>query len=708
MTDVFANDLLRAMTAPRSVALVGASATPGKLTARPLEFLRAHGYAGQIFPVNPSRASVMGLPAYPSISAIPEAVEHAYVLLDTEAAIVAVEECAKVGVKVVSVLADGFAEAGADGRRRQDHIKKVAAESGILLIGPNSTGIVATHSGFTCTTNAAFASSRLTRGRIAVLSQSGSLIGTLLSRGEARGIGYSTFVSVGNEAAAGIGEIGRILLADPHTDGFVLFLETVRNPAMLARFAREAHALGKSVSAYVVGQSDEGRALAVSHTGALTGSAAALDAFLRSLGIRQLRNFETLIEGPPTFARLRRSAARPCTVTVVTTTGGGGAMIVDQIAARGGVIAGCGPESGQIFAARGIPIGHGKLVDVTLAGANYDTMRMVVSTLLADPRTGVLVVAIGSSAQFKPESSVQPLIDAWAAAGTDRAPMVAFPIPHAPEGLALLEAAGIPGFRTVEACAETIALLLEEPMVAPVPVASLPPALCDRLANQSGEILDEVASGTVFGELGLRRPAHVYVRPGASIPDSLPFPYPVVAKLISPDLPHKTEAGAVTLGISSHAHLIAAVEAMHTAASAFHPGYRPGGVLIQETCRGVGEAVIGLTRDALVGPVVTVGVGGIMTEIYRDVAVRPAPTCLTDAVAMIAEVRGFRMLSGYRNRPPGDLEALAHAVVAISSLAGIDKIEEAEVNPVLVQERGSGVVLLDALIRLRSDAGQDA
>ena len=125
-------------------------------------------------------------------------------------------------------------------------------------------------------------------------------------------------------------------------------------------------------------------------------------------------------------------------------------------------------------------------------------------------------------------------------------------------------------------------------------------------------------------------------------------------------------------------------------------------------CRGVGEAVIGLTRDALVGPVVTVGVGGIMTEIYRDVAVRPAPTCLTDAVAMIAEVRGFRMLSGYRNRPPGDLEALAHAVVAISSLAGIDKIEEAEVNPVLVQERGSGVVLLDALIRLRSDAGQDA
>ncbi len=235
-------DYLKALTRPSSVALIGTSGNPDKLTARPLSFMNQHGFNGKVYPVNPVQDNVQGLTAYPSVSSIPDQVDQAYVLVGSEQVIAAVEDCAKAGVKVVSVLADGFAEAGPEGLARQVRLVEVASAARILLVGPNSTGVFDTRRGFSCTTNAAFKADTLGVGRLAVISQSGSLTGTLLSRGNARGVQFSTFVSVGNEAAAGVGEVGSVPLEDEGIDGFVLFMETIRNAKALRDFARRAHA----------------------------------------------------------------------------------------------------------------------------------------------------------------------------------------------------------------------------------------------------------------------------------------------------------------------------------------------------------------------------------------------------------------------------------------------------------------------------------
>lgn len=697
---VMSADILHILSAPNTVALIGASDTPGRLTARPLTFLQKNAFQGRIYPVNPGRDTVMGLRAFASVRDIPEPVDMAYILLNTEPAIAALEECAAAGVKVVAMLADGFAEAGEEGQARQRRVAEIAKAAGILLIGPNSMGVVNTANGFVCTSNAAFGTDFLPKGRLAVLSQSGSVIGTLVSRGAERGIGYSLLVSLGNEAATGIGALGEVLLDHADTDGYLLFMETIRDPEALANFARGAAERGKPIVAYMIGQSEEGQALSVSHTGALTGSSRAVSAFLTGIGIRQVQTFETLIEAPAALSRLgAKMHGRPRQVTVMSTTGGGGAMVLDQISARGVVIAGASETARATLSAAGIPAGHSKLVDVTLAGAKYETMKKTVSTLIADPETGLLVVAIGSSAQFNPELAVRPIIDAVAEAGPDAAPVVAFPLPHAPESMRLLEAGDVPTFRTVETCAETVAMLMTEKSCVANPAPELPTKTRAAIDAAPFGVLDEVDAGRICASLGISGPRQVLLAPGQDIPENLDLGWPLVAKLVSPDLPHKTDAGAIRVGISNHNDLVSAVAAMRASAEAYHPGYRLKGILIQEMCSGLGEVLVGLTRDPLVGPVLTVAAGGVMTEIYRDSAVRPAPVSLPEAQEMLAEVKGLALLRGFRGRPEGDLAGLADLIVKVSTLANDPRIEEVEINPVLVREKGASVVMLDALIR---------
>ncbi|MEO9900778.1 acetate--CoA ligase family protein [Nisaea sp.] len=693
------DSMLSALVSPASIALIGASNSEGKLTARPMRFLRRHGYAGRIYPVNPARETVLGEKAWPSVSAIPDKVDFAYILVDADPAIAALEDCAAAGVKVVAILADGFAEAGKEGERRQADVQRIARDSGILLLGPNSMGVVHTPAGFAATTNAAFGAEEIGHGRLAVISQSGSVIGTLLSRGAARGINFSTFVSVGNEAASGIGEIGEILVDHPEIDGFLLFMETIRNRETLGRFAAKAHTAGKPVVAYKIGKSEEGQALSVSHTGALTGSTEAADALLRSFGIRKADQLETLLEAPGALFNARLKPGRPKSATVIATTGGGGAMVVDQLSARGVTISGASAATRAHFAERKIPCGHGKLVDVTLAGARYEVMKEAVSTLIRDPETGVLIVAIGSSAQFDPELAVKPIIDAAAEAPADAAPVLAFPLPHAPDSMRLLEAGGVPTFRTVESCAETVAMLMTGATPSSPPAGVLPEATCQQIDALAGGIADEVTAGAIFNSLGLAGPGQIVLDPETDAPETLPFAFPVVAKLVSPDLPHKTEAGAIRVGVKNRDELVTAIAEMKTSAEEYRPGFRLNGVLVQELCTGLGEALIGLSRDPVAGPVITIAMGGVMTEIYQDSAVRPAPLSVEAAQEMIEEVKGFTLLRGFRGKSEGDLEALAKAVAAFSLLAMNERIQEAEANPVLVRKTGAGIVMLDALIR---------
>ena len=711
-------DHAQALIAPHNVALIGVSNDPKKLTARPLQFCKQHKFSGNIYLVNPLRKQVQGQTAFPTVSSIPEKVDHAYILLNSELVEAALDDCIAAGVSVVTILADGFAEAGETGRERQARLVAKANSADLMMIGPNSMGVANTENGFICTTNAAFKADSLRRGRLAVLSHSGSLIGTLLSRGEARDIGFSALISLGNEAQSCVGSIGMTMVENPEIDGFVLFLETLRNAEKFAAFAAAAKCLGKPIVAYMLGKSHEGQALAVSHTGAMTGEAAAVSAFFSHHNVSEVSQFDALFEAPALLKKCSQFHGRPNHAIVITTTGGGGAMVVDQLCLRGVDVVGLSTNSKKFFRENNIPHGTGKLVDVTLAGAQYHVMKLAISQLISDPESGLIVVAIGSSAQFNPELAVKPIIDAVKEMPTG-APVVAFPLPIARESITMLEAEGIPCFSTVESCADCISMFLSQTKIDPrqSDIGNLDTTAIDRafhgIVNKTrtstGGILNEVDSRSLFSAAGIAGPNQVFIPTQDNLSEIAPqraadsnLGYPLAVKLVSSEIPHKSEHGAIILNIENKSALSIGISKMLNTIQTSAPRAHVEGVLLQEMVSGLGEAIIGLHRDNLVGPIITVGAGGVFTEIYQDISLRPAPVTLATAHEMIAEVKGFIGLKGYRGGPSTDFEKLAQAITAISQFSQFDQIIEAEINPLVIC--GNKVVMVDALIRIAAPA----
>src|ERR1051325_6995221 len=292
-------ELRRALLSPRAVAVVGQSDDAGKTTGRPLKFLRQAGYRGTIYPVNPRRATVLGERAWKSVADLPEPPDHAYLVVPTEAVIDTVRDCGKAGIKIASILAAGFSETGADGVAREEKLRAVAAETGIRVVGPSSLGVVNLREGVMLTANAAFAEPDIPIGRTFVASHSGTMIGALMSRGKAKGVGFAGLVSVGNEIDISVGEICLSTLDDPDIDSYLLFLETIRNAAALREFACGAAARGKPVVAYKLGRSAAAREVAVTHTGALAGEDDVASAFLADRRIARVESRAAPPEGVP-------------------------------------------------------------------------------------------------------------------------------------------------------------------------------------------------------------------------------------------------------------------------------------------------------------------------------------------------------------------------------------------------------------------------
>jgi len=692
--------LFSALFEPRRVALIGASSDVTKTTSRPQRFLRKHGFTGEILPVNPSRSEILGERAYPDLDAIAGEIDHAYILLNGAAAVRALAECGRRGVRVASILAGGFADAGAAGASLQDELARIVHETGIRLVGPNSIGTVSTEPAIALTANAAFAADRLRTGTWAVVSQSGSLIGALLSRADARGIGFSRLISVGNEVDLAVGEVADLLVDDPKTDAILLFMETLRDGERLARAARRAHAAGKPVIAYKLGRSDIGQELAKSHTGAIAGSDATFDAFCRRHGIARVAMFESLIDVPPLLVGRARSGRAGRRVAVATTTGGGAAMVVDGMAMAGLDIAGPPRDLVEWLKPRGVAAGDGKLVDLTLAGAKPDIVAGTIERLLADEGNDAVLFVVGSSAQFNPELAVEPLLRF---AGSAKPFAVAL-TPAAEKSLALLTAAGVPAFRHPESCAEAMALcLLRTP---PQPVSRLAEPSIDALAAlEAGRAsgFDERRAADFFAALDVPMAAAVAVPDARRVAAAVgEVGAPVVLKILSADIPHKTEAGGVALGIPDGQTAAMAAREIEKRVKAHAPDARLQGFLVQKMERGLVEVILGYRRDPLVGPTVTVGMGGVLAELYKDASTRLAPVDEAEAMQMIAEVKGLATVRGYRNLPKGDVAALAKTIAAFSALAHrqFADVVEAEINPLLVKRGGEGVVAVDGLVVL--------
>ena len=691
--------LADALLRPQSIAIVGASSNLKKNNSRPQRYLAKHGYEGTVYPVNPGYDQLFDLPCHPTVSAIGAPVDHAYLMVPTAAIEPAVLDCIAAGVRCASIFSGGFAEAGPEGEALQNRIVDIAREGGLRLLGPNSLGVINANAGVTLSANAVLERDRMEAGRIGLVSQSGSLIGALVSRGQARGINFGTLVSVGNECDLSVGEIAGMMLEDPQLDVVTLFLETLRHRDALEAMAWKSREMGKPVIAYVLGQSEFGRSLAQSHTGALAGDAVAMEAFLSDMGILRVSLFETLIEAPALLAGRPRAKGRRG--AVVTTTGGGGALVADNLGARGITMAAPDAALRETLLGHGLDIGDSPIVDLTMGGTREEVVDACLASLTAREDVDLVVMVVGSSSEFHPHLAVSPLAK-WAKAGK---PVAAFLCPNAVQSLELLQQVGVPAFRTPESCADAVNAYLSWREPRALPRAELPPEIAALLAGEGA--LNESQSLALLAALGIDVAQSVVLGLDAPVPDSLR--YPVVAKVLSDRIAHKSDVGGVVIGIGSAAELAEARVRILESVARHLPDVQPDGILVQTMHRGLGEAIVGFHDDPLAGPVVLVGMGGILAETYRDVSVRLAPVDLATAREMVAEVKGFAALRGARGQPRGDLDSLARVVVNLSRLAtpGGPAVTGAEINPVLVGPEGMGSVAVDGLVHLTVGGGHD-
>ena len=689
---VSASDFAQALFSPRAIALVGASGNLEKNTARPMRFMRKHGFQGKIYPINRTQTEIMGEPAYADLADLPGPIDQAFVMVASDLVLPLIDACAKAGAKVITIYSDGFGETGPEGMVVQDALIARAKALGVRIVGPNSIGLADLHSGMILSVNAAFEAETLIAGGLSLVSQSGSMMGSLMARANARGFGFAKSVSVGNESDVTVGEVIDALVDDAHTQVILLFLETIRDSPTLARALERARAHNKPVIAYKIGRSEQGDALAQSHTGALAGNDVAVDAFLRAHGVLRVRNLETLFELAPLAQRYLGKTAphpQPARVAVITTTGGGAATVVDNLGLMGMVAVAPPPAFVAYMAQRGMKIRETTIIDLTLAATSAQYKDLLEQLLRTDWCDAVLSV-VGSSAQFHPELAVKPLVESDK---PDTKPLAVFLAPEAMASLGLLQQAGIPAFRTPESCADALSVFFQARDKAPPVLADI--AWPAGLPTEG--LLTEYEAGHVFKTLGVRT-AQAQLVSGEHPTHSVP--YPVVVKVSSRDIPHKTEAGGVKVGVHNTADFETAVKEIAQSALAYAPLAKLDGFLVQAMASRLLELILGYRNDPLVGPTIILGAGGITAELSPDFAIRLAPVTLEQAHAMIDEVRVTQLIKGFRGLPKGDCDALAQAVVAFSKLAAVSgvNIVEAEINPLFVQE--NQVLAVDGLVRL--------
>lgn len=686
--------LADALFRPRSIAIFGASGDAKKLTSRPQRFLRAAGYAGRILPINPGRAEVLGEPAYASLAQAEGPVDHAFIMLGYRDVPDAIAQCAAAGVKVATLFSAGFAELGEEGVARQRELVAAAQAGGVRLLGPNCLGMINVHDHAPITANAVVEQEQLRPGFLSVISQSGSMLGTLLTRAQDRNLGFSKLVSVGNEADLGVGEIADLLVDDADTGAILLFLETFRDAGRLAHAARRAFKAGKPVIAYKLGRSAVAQEIATSHTGAMAGSDDVANAFFRDSGIVRVDTLEGLIEAAQ-FLRGHKPP-RSRRVSVLTGTGGVAAMVVDRLGVLGCDVVAPTPEIRARLADKDIQVSAAPLTDIPMGGSDGGRASAVLSELLGSDHSEAVVSVIGSSARTNPQVIVDRVLSA---SGRERKPLAVFLGPKADRGLAQLQEHGVAGFRTPESCADVVSAYLHW---------NAPAERSDAASAVMAEAT-RVAAGLPAGALNERDSARLFTAAGVPMaPNAVMhadspapgFDGPYAVKLLSADIAHKTDAGMVRLNVAKD-EVRALVQEMLARAARDFPAARVDGVLVQPMARGLAEVMVGYRRDPEVGPVVLLAMGGITAELRKSRSVRIAPVTQEIAREMVDEIPDLAIVQGFRNLPRGDVDALARAIVAVSHLALLNgrQVEEAEINPLIIKETNHGVIAVDSLVR---------
>ena len=690
-------DEISLLLRPRSVAVIGASADPSKTAGRPVSYLLKHGFAGQILPVNPKVNQIGSLACYPDIASLPVVPDVGIVLLGVERAHLAVRELAARGTVAAIVLASGYSETGEEGARRQRQL--IEAAGSMRILGPNTIGLVNLTDKIVLSASGALEMDRFPLGSIGIVSQSGGILGSLLSRAAARGIGLSKLISTSNEVDLELADFIDYLADDPATQVIALHIETVRNPARFRAAALKAAAAGKPVVAFKIGRSEAGAKAAVSHTGAMAGSDLMYDALFRQTGVIRAQNFGELLDIATALSTGRQLRGKR--VAILTSTGGAGTLVSDDLGLHGFETP--APDEVTAAALRALQTGSEAVldrnpIDVTLAGLRPDLLRGAITALLASPSYDALTIIVGSSSLAMPELMAGAIQDCLPA--SDK-PVLAYISPHAPEIGALLTQRGVPAYASAESCTAALAAMFKASEFA-LPSASLPLAPLVVLDDLASGALDEAQAKQLFARFGLPGVREFIVTNGAEAERAaVELGEPVVLKILSAQITHKSDVGGVAVGLN--AATVGARLSVMAAEVQAKAGQRPQRFLVQEMVGGGVEMILGMNRDPL-GTAILLGMGGVTAELFKDTAMRMLPPqgglSRSEALAMAMELRTWPLLDGFRGRPKADVAALVDAVVAFSNMAAQlgEQLLEAEINPLFVLPQG--VRAADAVVLL--------
>jgi acyl-CoA synthetase (NDP forming) len=691
--------------APDSIALIGASRDLEKIPGRLLSMLRKNEFPGKIYPINPNYGDIDGLKCYPSIADVAQPIDLAIIIIPARAVLGALEQCAAAGVKNAVIISSGFAEEGGDSAAMQDEIVAIAKRSGMRISGPNAEGFLSevqkVAATFSPTVDVKPGDVPLvaTKRRIAIVAQSGGIGFAIKHRAKALGVAISYCVSAGNESDLGAGEFLDYMVQDASTDVILLFIEGIRDVDKFLAAARRAAEVGKPIIVTKVGRSGAGTRAAASHTASMAGWSAAYDAVFARYGFIVSNDLDEAVA----IAAVLTSNPLPKgdRVAVLTVSGGAGIWGADTVSLQGLQV----PELSQAIQAeirKLLPSygAAGNPIDVTAQGASSGGLQKSIDLLSVSDEVDAILVVLSLSSDtrmaFK-QPELKPVIDA------QNKPIIfySYTLPSAFARSALAESgvvvlsglthAGVAMRRMVERARFKLA----PPMDTAISSAR------DISAHLKSATLSEFDSKSLLRDAGIALPDEVLVTRREELDAAVArVGFPLVMKIQSRDIPHKSEVGGVRVGIATKGEVFLAFEALLDNARRHRPNAAIQGVLLAPMAKKGVEIIIGTLQDATFGAMVMVGLGGITTELFRDVVYRPAPVSAAEAAAMLAELKAAPLLNGFRGAAKTDIAALSQLISEVSMLAARygQQISEIEINPVLVHAEGQGVTIVDALV----------
>ena len=699
---------LDALFEPRGVAILGASSDPTKIGGRPLRFIKESGYTGGIYPINPKSDEVQGVKAYASIEDVDGIVDLAVIALPSKHVLGSVESCGKQGVKVVTIFSAGFAEMGAEGAALQDQVLEVAGRYGMRVLGPNCIGSMNRSNGavgtFAASVGVPFAVEPM--AKVALVSQSGAIASEWVVNGRQTGLNFDPWLSTGNEADIQLADVLAHLATDDSVEVIAAYLEGCRDGERLREALAVAQENGKPVVVLKVGRSEVGATAAASHTASLVGSDQVFDALFDQYGVIRVDSMAELFD--VCYALSIGKLPTGDRLGILTGSGGIGIIAADEAADSGLQVPTPSQRLQDQLKAIWPAAGVGNPIDLTAQLMNDETLLpSFVDACLQDGAFDSIVMGLTYMGLLEPWTDLVVRALKLAREAHPDAPIYATTL-ATPEVKRAIEELGIPVFADITQAVQIMGRVTDyalrrrrfeqdrEARATETPATSVP-AL--------PEVFTEVTAKAFLAEAGVPVAPEVVVSSASEAAAAQAnFAGPVVLKVVSPDIAHKTEVGGVVLGVSSPEEAAEAHDRILESARRHEPDARIDGVLVAPMITDGIETILGVVDDPTFGPVVMFGLGGIFVEVLKDVTYRLAPFGLETAHEMIREIRGAAMLDGVRGAAPADSDALAHALVALSNVAAEHRgrFDSIEVNPFLVRPQGLGAAALDALITERS------